>query len=532
MISITPPPKPLSIKAWFDASNSGAARIAMTGEQELATYNYLLDAAASWFPGYVDTNRNTYQQLFNSIQASYPNAKLEEVLEFMMEDFKTGISLTPQMVTKAILHVDQFDARWSKLPNDIAALSPRTPLGKKLIQDFLSLVNERYSQANAQTEEDRLVILETIKAEIQLGACTSPVVKSKLESLINLSIQRTLFAIKVKKSGVPYLSSMSQPERDCWLLLMDSKHHANGIYHFENEQGYMAAMLSALNLMLDTLYDPLDAKLLCTLHDTAVDQVHERTDQNLNPGTVQGTGLLAKNFRKDHIVKFQLVHNATSTWEGQSEFLMSAKTEWSRVTRDALVCEYPFSLIRDACLHPKIIFKNDCQSPIDPKKELELIKQGIDTYYRDLEIALNINDLAERKIEIFECRKNCIEVLNKSPLIIDIQEKDLQKACEDKAAEIIATYHRELADAKKIPNAQMRETAILTCIAKCCQDLFQHHVFDDGNTRTDVFLVMNKLLLQNGLSPSILHEPNVVAMYSLKQIVKLIRKGQTMFSKL
>jgi hypothetical protein len=67
-------------------------------------------------------------------------------------------------------------------------------------------------------------------------------------------------------------------------------------------------------------------------------------------------------------------------------------------------------------------------------------------------------------------------------------------------------------------------------IARCCQDLDQHHLFSDGNARTLGFLVMNKLLLQNGLSPVVLVDPNHIDMNSIDELVTKMRFAQVQFS--
>ncbi|SEK17258.1 MULTISPECIES: hypothetical protein [unclassified Variovorax] len=54
----------------------------------------------------------------------------------------------------------------------------------------------------------------------------------------------------------------------------------------------------------------------------------------------------------------------------------------------------------------------------------------------------------------------------------------------------------------------------------------------DGKIRTIAFLVMNKLLLQNDLLPSVLQDPSVFDMNSIEEIVEDIRWGQEAFQTL
>lgn len=77
--------------------------------------------------------------------------------------------------------------------------------------------------------------------------------------------------------------------------------------------------------------------------------------------------------------------------------------------------------------------------------------------------------------------------------------------------------------------AKNNEQSKLTAIVRCCQDLDQIHVFVDGNIRTIVFLVLNRLLLQNGLMPVIMDEPNVFDCKSTQQLIDLVKAGQEEF---
>jgi hypothetical protein len=72
----------------------------------------------------------------------------------------------------------------------------------------------------------------------------------------------------------------------------------------------------------------------------------------------------------------------------------------------------------------------------------------------------------------------------------------------------------------------------LTVIGRAVQDLYRSHVFEDGNTRTTVFTVMNRMLLDNGLSPSILQEPKAAAGFSGPEFVQHMREGQQRFQDL
>lgn len=65
----------------------------------------------------------------------------------------------------------------------------------------------------------------------------------------------------------------------------------------------------------------------------------------------------------------------------------------------------------------------------------------------------------------------------------------------------------------------------ISLIAETCQTLDQLHLFTDGNIRT-VYLIMNKLLKDIGLRPSILKNPNIFDGYSLNELTEAILAGQ------
>ncbi|MFO1057244.1 MAG: hypothetical protein U1E53_09780 [Dongiaceae bacterium] len=96
--------------------------------------------------------------------------------------------------------------------------------------------------------------------------------------------------------------------------------------------------------------------------------------------------------------------------------------------------------------------------------------------------------------------------------------------CRGRVNDIFNSYRAELARAGS-------EDDRLRAIARCCQALDQSHVFEDGNIRTVSFLVMNRLLIDNGLSPAILREPNMFDGYALDELVAEMREGQAQFGR-
>ncbi|MFC3654892.1 hypothetical protein ACFOPN_04140 [Xanthomonas hyacinthi] len=70
------------------------------------------------------------------------------------------------------------------------------------------------------------------------------------------------------------------------------------------------------------------------------------------------------------------------------------------------------------------------------------------------------------------------------------------------------------------------DDATTHAIAHRCQQLDQHHLFAEANIRTIGFLRLNKLLLDQGASPTMLESPKVLDMCSTAEVVAGIRQGQ------
>ncbi len=71
----------------------------------------------------------------------------------------------------------------------------------------------------------------------------------------------------------------------------------------------------------------------------------------------------------------------------------------------------------------------------------------------------------------------------------------------------------------------------MLAIVRLCRALEMAHVFSDGNQRTIVFVLLNRLLIENRLSPVILGDPYVFDGYlSAEQLVAEVIRGQTNFN--
>lgn len=90
---------------------------------------------------------------------------------------------------------------------------------------------------------------------------------------------------------------------------------------------------------------------------------------------------------------------------------------------------------------------------------------------------------------------------------------------------IIAQYHQEL-EAAITP--EEKERAIVRMVAT----LEKYHIFSDGNIRTLVMLVLNRELVKNGFSPTVMDNPNFFDMSATNEIIAAVEVGMDVFEDL
>lgn len=108
-----------------------------------------------------------------------------------------------------------------------------------------------------------------------------------------------------------------------------------------------------------------------------------------------------------------------------------------------------------------------------------------------------------------------------------------RQQCKVMADRIFSQYRLELYE---IPT-ENRELGDInddkySVIARCCRNLEVAHLFRDANARTIGFLLVNRLLLDNGLPPTIMQNPNHFDMFSVAQLVQEIKEGHNRFNEL
>jgi hypothetical protein len=166
-------------------------------------------------------------------------------------------------------------------------------------------------------------------------------------------------------------------------------------------------------------------------------------------------------------------------------------------------------------------------------KGIKVGKRPIDSGLRDHEGRLPINvrtftdagyaALMERlETPLFQGWVTCTG--DREDLVLHFAQDD-DTLGEQKATEALETIRRLVADAGPSPLDK------ITAIAESCSILEHMHLLKDGNMRTIIF-VLNKHLMEAGLSPCIVNDLNCIDGWAPHEIAQEILAGQARFQAL
>lgn len=266
-----------------------------------------------------------------------------------------------------------------------------------------------------------------------------------------------------------------------WKLFIDGNYHELGKFCFENEKYYLYNMYNAFDYMLSQKGKQLSAEMYEDFHILATHTVVE-----------------PKNwvYRKYLSPMFKLIPNANSSQEGLDEYY-NANDFLEILVRDN-------TYILDNMLKTKqyIDDKDDCSS--FRNAAIEKAKMMADEASSSGNVALNKAEYDQMIIESVD------------KLIIRIAEevKEYGSAGNDARSLASTVFEYWNSGEKKKDLKEM---------IKLCKTLDQLHLFTDGNIRTIVFIVLQKLLLDNGYKPIYLADPNIFDMFSIDQIFEKIK---------
>lgn len=291
---------------------------------------------------------------------------------------------------------------------------------------------------------------------------------------------------------------------EIWKLLIDAKDHPYGknaydeertcAYNtngstikksFPGEKGYLKSMKKALEHMLNTLGQPMTSEEYFKLHDLAISEVQ---DKDVNK----------KGYNKDQgyfYISNILPYNASET--GLREWQQKKTSVWISDILASDAIEPITTFFRSG------IYKyNESQRPLLPLS-IEYLTENFDLTINSERLIFVPNHFPSPPHlldTVFIEYYKMIDELNKTGTFPGCKNEDA--SLEDKKLEIIA---------------------------RICQNLDQMHLFADGNIRTIGFLLLNKFLIENDLSPTIMYDPNMLDLRSIQKIIDEIKKGQTYF---
>jgi fido (protein-threonine AMPylation protein) len=308
-------------------------------------------------------------------------------------------------------------------------------------------------------------------------------------------------AAEAQQALAPLLAAtpgfQSLPPEQAWRMLLDRSAWDDGGHaglRFENEPGYMGAMYNGLSRVLQAHQQGrlFDAAMLAEVHDAATQGVYQmrvvselrgesgfrEAAERTPPAGAAASSPHAQGGPAQMESRFEPGFRGPST----ASFGLAPG---SQVTRDGL----------------KEFFDNQILYPEEQRGTMATLNE------RGVELArLHSPSGWDGK-----CR-------------LKLGAPALSRAQNKAKVETIIAHYRQALPRAATPEAKLAK------IANCVLRLEQSHPFEDGNARTNGFLVLNKLLLENGLSPAMFADPNHFDANSTAELVQQIRQGQQAFA--
>lgn len=237
-----------------------------------------------------------------------------------------------------------------------------------------------------------------------------------------------------------------------------------------NEPGYSRSMLSGLDKVADSIEKPINLDGLIDFHDTAVAKV-AGMKKGIEPGAWEYT--IRKNMYNpkalDELYKSNILHNHNSIFN---------------------------------------VLEESIEDKINIKKFDDIMDQIELKLLGELQAYEPIGFLAEN-ISWYE--------KDQPPIIRSVYYKEKELA--EKLQLLFDHYYKSIGETSTLDGR-------LGAIAELVRALLVAHIFPDGNGRTIVNLLMLKLLIENGIPPSIVEDPHIFAGgTTLKDLVGHLRQG-------
>lgn len=324
-----------------------------------------------------------------------------------------------------------------------------------------------------------------------------------------------------KQAEVKGVSSASITEDYSYFFVVDLDTVLTGIDTYENyekhEPGYTFAYFQAFNYALEHIVDidkGLTQDYIKNIHKHAMSH---KLDIKPAAGTYKGTHTsvsISTSLRASKLA---------ASREGFIEFI----NKW--LIQDSKPI---FSISFDSNLKPKngsFLYRMRNKEPITKKLRMMRVEDAKTIEAKEFKIGEDMTLLVKQLIDSLEDSSNeytCyINSMERAVLQQSGYENvsDVARITADRIQGVITEYQEKITTCEKFD-----ELVKLRIIAKCVQEINQIHPFADGNTRT-CNILLNILLIKEGMSPVLLANPNRLDCFSHEQIVQFIREGQNYF---
>lgn len=260
------------------------------------------------------------------------------------------------------------------------------------------------------------------------------------------------------------------PAEEQWRFFIDGYRQSEGEGAFDvREPGYMAAMKAAFQVMLDSIEQPLTANLLIELHKHALTGVDDTDNEHL------------ETFRNGDPGDFGLVTNTDMS-----------NPKLGNVSLDGIV-----EFVNSNAFNETVTTRS---GQVVPKFEIIVNHKDVSRTHTPEQIHDLIRDNGAR----FYCKHESSDSLERTVNLV------------------LSTYNDEI---YRATTSEDKLNAIITMVS----ELERRHLFTDGNARTLVMLVLNRELVKNGFTPTILENPNRFDLFSRDELKAEIAVGAQMF---
>lgn len=356
-----------------------------------------------------------------------------------------------------------------------------------LMEDVLSEMEQRDCKESRFGADDYLNVKSVVSEYLKQHSFDTEKYNIN-ESLLKHVIKSHMLVPLQKKVISEQISQIKQFQgfdvnRDICHLVIDHYRLINkneNQWIFENEPGYLSGMLEGLIVMLDCYKEKMSASLLEEFHDTCTNDVHGimRSPQGFSENN-----FLSLGFRDGNEISHFGLNATNCTNKGVEEFLQ-------RNENNVVECRGIDGLKKVK----KELMTGGIQYCLG--RDMPIMRGNI-----EIGVGMQLYSAARTRSETIHDIDNILESFH-------------------------SAIHRKI---KTAVNAFVDNNEVIAEIAQCCQKLNQYHAFYDGNIRTIASLAMNKLLLEHGMSPSVLYNPNVFDGYDTDSLVEEIKKGQNRF---